>query len=243
MKFIENKLEALDAYFAPKKESDKLIIFAGIALVIGYLGYALFYDDAKKMYNSSEQTKLKLEKKIKENQSYIKSISVGNDIEYYVKQHTKTIQRRKSDLSSLKGRISVITKNLNQLSDMLFNKKSWAKFLDSITDRANAQNVEIQYIKNKYVDNNGAFGHVLEIAVGCKGEYKSIVKFMNELEQNTLVTDIYGSKLKLDSNATESNLTETNSTLSIAEGKTNEESKDIVDIVADINISVWGVNR
>ena len=40
---------------------------------------------------------------------------------------------------------------------------------------------------------------------------------MNELEQNTLVTDIYGTKFSLDTNTS--------------------------DIIADINISVWGINH
>jgi hypothetical protein len=77
--------------------------------------------------------------------------------------------------------------------------------------------VDIEYITNNYVNSKGNFGYVLEIAVGCKGEYPSIVKFMNEIEQNTLVTDIYGTKLALDKNSS--------------------------DIVADINISVWGINH
>ena len=100
---------------------------------------------------------------------------------------------------------------------MLFNQKSWSRFLNSITDKAEMHNVDIQYISNHYVDNNGSFGHVLEITLGCKGKYKGIIKFMNELEQNTLVTDIYGSELLLDSNSSE--------------------------IFADINISVWGINH
>ena len=100
---------------------------------------------------------------------------------------------------------------------MLFNQKSWSIFLDSITDKAEIQNVDIQYITNKYVDTNGSFGHVLEIGVGCKGTYKSIVKFMNELEQNVLVTDIYGTSFSLEHNSSK--------------------------IVSDINISVWGINH
>jgi len=40
---------------------------------------------------------------------------------------------------------------------------------------------------------------------------------MNELEQNVLVTDIYGTKLSLDENTSQ--------------------------VAADINISVWGINH
>ena len=117
----------------------------------------------------------------------------------------------------LKNKVTFIDQNLEKLSDMLFNQKSWSKFLNSITRKAEIQDVEIQYIANKYVDNNGSFGHVLEIAVGCKGEYPNIVKFVNELEQNTLVTDIYGTSFRSEENSS--------------------------NILADINISVWGINH
>ena len=100
---------------------------------------------------------------------------------------------------------------------MLFNQKSWSKFLNSVTHKAEIQNVDLEYITNEYVDNNGSFGHVLEIGIGCKGEYKNIVKFMNELEQNVLVTDIFQSQMVSDINSSYT--------------------------VADINISVWGINR
>ena len=100
---------------------------------------------------------------------------------------------------------------------MLFNQKSWSIFLNSITSKAAVHNVELEYISNHYADNNGSFGHVLEIGLGLRGTYKQITTFMNELEQNILVTDIFEAKLALDGNSS--------------------------DILADINISVWGINH
>jgi len=89
--------------------------------------------------------------------------------------------------------------------------------LNSITKQAKKQEVNINYIENNYVNNDGSFGHVLQISVGCSGQYKQIVKFVNQLEKAVLVTDIYGSHLYLDKNDTM--------------------------VSADINISVWGVNK
>jgi hypothetical protein len=79
------------------------------------------------------------------------------------------------------------------------------------------QNVKIEYIDNHYIDSNGSFGHILEISVGCEGEYKNIAKFINQLEKNVLVTDVYGSDIYLDENASTT--------------------------LADIKISVWGINH
>jgi len=217
MKFIEDKLEALDAYFAPKKESEKWLVILGVAGIISYLAYAYLLPYTEAMYKKSERSKKSIQKSIVDNNTYLNSITVGGDRNYYVKKFDQDIITKKSTIVESKKKITLINNNLNQLSDMLFNQKSWSKFLNSITNKAEIHNVDIQYIDNHYVDNNGSFGHVLEISVGCKGEYKGIVKFMNELEQNTLVTDIYGTKFSLDANSS--------------------------DVLADINISVWGINH
>jgi hypothetical protein len=217
MKFIEDKLEELDTYFAPKKESEKWLIILGIAGIIAYLAYAYLLPYTEKMYKKSETSKKSIQKSIADNNTYLNSITVNGDREFYVKKFNHDIARKKNNIMALNRKIQFVDMNLEKLSDMLFNQKSWSKFLNSITDKAEIQNVEIEYISNHYVDNNGSFGYVLEIGVGCKGEYKGIIKFMNELEQNVLVTDIYGTKFSLDQNSSK--------------------------IVADINISVWGINH
>lgn len=217
MKFLEDKLEALDVYFAPKKESEKWIIILGIAGVIAYLGYELLLPYTEELYTKSERTEKSVQKSIADNKTYLRSITVGGDREYYVKKYDQDITRKKAEIVDFKNKIKYIDSNLEKLSDMLFNKKSWSKFLNSITNKAEVQNVDLQYITNKYVNNKGSFGHVLEITVGCKGKYKNIVKFMNEIEQNVLVTDIFKTNLSLDNDTSE--------------------------IVADIHISVWGINH
>jgi hypothetical protein len=217
MKLIEDKLEELDAYFAPKKESEKWLLILGVAGVIAYLAYALFLPYTEELYKKSESSKKRIQKSIADHNTYLNSITVSGDREFYVKKFDRDIASKKSSIVKLNQKITFIDSNLEKLSDMLFNQKSWSKFLNSITSKAEVQNVDVQYITNKYVDNNGSFGYVLEIAIGCQGDYKGIVKFMNELEQNTLVTDIYGTEFKLEDNSSK--------------------------IQADIFISVWGINH
>jgi hypothetical protein len=217
MRFLEDKLEELDAYFAPKKESEKWLIILGIAGFITYLAYDYLLPYTEQLHKKSEVAKKAVEKSIKDNTIYLNSITVNGDRDYYVKKFTQDIAKKKKQIENKKEKIAFIDKNLNKLSDMLFNQKNWSIFLNSITDKAEIQNVDLKYIKNQYVDNNGSFGHVLEVGVGCRGDYKNIVKFMNELEQNVLVTDIYGTQLSMDENSSK--------------------------VVADINISVWGINR
>jgi len=217
MKFIEDKLEELDAYFEPKKESEKWLIILGIAGLISYVAYAYFLPYTESMFKKSESKKQSLQKRITDNEKYLASITVNGDRDYKVKQYDRKIAQKKKQIVNLKKDIKLVDNNLLKLSDMLFNQRNWSIFLNSLTQTAQKENVEISYINNEFLNSNGNFGHVLEINLGCKGSYKNIVKFINDIEQNRLVTDIYGTNLSVDGNTS--------------------------DIVADINISVWGINH
>jgi len=217
MKFIEDKLEQLDIYFAPKKESEKWLLILGVAGIIAYLGYSLLLPYTEELYNDSERNKKKIEKSIVDNQTYLNSITRGGDRNYFVKKFDNDIKNKNKKIIQTNDKITFIDSNLEKLSDMLFNQKSWSIFLNTITEKAEIHNVDLSYISNNYADSNGSFGHVLEVGLGTSGNYKNIVKFMNELEQNVLVTDIYETKLALENNSS--------------------------DIQADIHISVWGINH
>ncbi len=210
-------LYSLDNLFKDKSENEKWMIILMITVVIGYLSYSLFLPYAEDKYKKSQSTKKRLDKSILTNKQYLNSISVGGDRDYYIKKYDKDILNLERKIKKTNSDINFISAKLEELSPLLFNKESWSIFLNSITAQAKKQSVAIDYIENKYVDNNGSFGHVLEISVGCKGEYRNLVKFINKLEKNILVTDIYQSSIRLDENRTTT--------------------------IADINISVWGINH
>jgi hypothetical protein len=217
MKYLEDKLEAMDIYFAPKKESEKWLIILGIAGFIAYIGYDYLLPYTEDLYNKSDRSKKSIEKSIVDNTTYLNSITVNGNREYYITKYDNDIAGKNKNIVDLNDKIKYIDTSLEKLSDMLFNQKSWSTFLNSITSKAELNNIYLQYIANKYVDNNGSFGHVLEIGVGCKGEYKNTIKFINELEQNVLVTDVFKAEFIPDTNSS--------------------------DVIADIHISVWGIKH
>ena len=217
MSYIADKLEAMDSYFENKSESEKWIMIIFFAGAVAFLAYSFLLPPAQNLYEQSVLKHKSITKKIHEHKTYMGSISKDGDKDYKVKLYSRDISSKKVSVESYNKRISVINENLNKLSDLLFNQKSWSLFLDSITDRAASNGIQINKLVNKYVDSNGSFGHVLEIGLNCEGDFKSIIKFINDIEQNILVTDIYSSRTYADANRST--------------------------IVADINISVWGVNR
>ena len=210
-------LHSLDDFFKDKSENEKWMIIMMLTVVIGYLSYTLFLPYAEDKYDHSISEKNRLDKSIRINRQYINSITVGGDRDHYIKKYDKDISSLEQNIKKSNKDINFISAKLEELSPLLFNKKSWSIFLNSITAQAKEQDVKIDYINNNYIDSNGSFGHILEISVGCVGEYKNIAKFMNRLEKNILVTDIYQSDIRLDENKTTT--------------------------IADINISVWGINH
>ncbi|SFV53117.1 hypothetical protein MNB_SV-6-25 [hydrothermal vent metagenome] len=215
MKAIADELEKMDKYFANKKESEKWLMILGVAGIITMMAYTYLLPYSEDMYKTTEAEKNRLNKSIAEKNTYLNSITVGGDRNFYVKKYDRDIKSKKNRIVTLDKKIAYINNSLKKLSPMLFNQKSWAIFLNSIAENAKVNNIELDFIKNKYTDTQGSFGHVLEIEVGTTGDFKNVVKFLNVLEQNTLVTDVYSSILK----------------------GTNEG------INADINISVWGINH
>jgi len=215
MKAFADELEKMDKYFSTKKENEKWLMILGVAGVIAFLAYTYLLPYAEDLHKTSGTKKNRLTKSIAAENTYLSSITVSGDRNYYIKKFDKDIQNKNKQIASLNDRIAYINSSLKKLSGMLFNERSWANFLNSITDNAKTHNINLNFIKNKYVDSKGNFGHILEIEVDGAGNFKDIVEFLNEMEQNTLVTDVYSSVLQ----------------------GSNEG------ISADINISVWGINH
>jgi len=207
----------IDDYFSQKSRLEKISLMALLSLVAGYFLYIFFIDGAKSIYEKSYTHKMQLERSITQNEAYLRNMADGDGAEYAVSSLEDKIDTMKAQMKNDTEKIGLVDKNLKDLSGLLFNKKNWSQFLTSITTRASTNNVTIETISNRYVDNKGSFGHVLEIGIRCRGDFRGIVGFMGDIEKNTLVTDIFSSDIK-----------------------PNEQQGDLV---ADINISVWGVNH
>ncbi len=217
MRYIEDKLENLDSYFANKSSSEKWLIILLVAGVVGYILYLYLFPYAEDRYKTSMLTQKRLHQKIAEEKTYLRSITVNGDRNFYIKKFDREIAQKKKAIKNYEKRIALLDQSFQKLSEVLFNRHNWAIFLDSITARAHANDVDILELQNHYVNDKKSFGHVLEMDIKCRGKFQSIMAFINDLEQNKLVTDVYKTDIRLDP--------ETDT------------------IVADLKVSVWGVNR
>ena len=217
MRAIADKLEELDHYFENKKESEKWLMIMLVAFVIGYLLYTYLFPYAKNRFKQTQVQKEQIIKKIAEERSYLNSITVNGDRNFYVKKYDREIANRKKGIKRYDDKIALLNKNFQKLSEILFNKDSWSNFLESISDRANKNEIELLSLSNTPIDQKESFGHVLEIEIRCVGRFNKMLKFVNDLEQSKLVTDVYYANTHVEQGSGE--------------------------VFSDINISVWGVNH
>jgi hypothetical protein len=215
MKIFADQLERMDDFFSTKQESEKWLIIIGIGFLIAFLSFSYFYPYAKKQYDRSQAEKQRLQKSIAESKNYLDSISRNGDRDYKVKEYDMQIASKKSVISDLNKKIVYIQGKIEELTPLLFNEKSWSNFINSISETARINDVDVRYITNKYVTGKESFGHVLEVTFGGRSGFSNLVHFVHDIEQNDLVTDIYASQFS-----------------GTSEG-----------VNADINISVWGVNH
>ncbi|NPA28834.1 MAG: type 4a pilus biogenesis protein PilO [Epsilonproteobacteria bacterium] len=191
MKFIEDTLENLDNYFEGRKESEFYIIVVGILFLFGYLSYGMLIPMSEKVLKRDLMTKRTLESTIRGHEKYLSSITVNGDRRYKIKLLQNDIQRLKNEFKDTRELNEYFDFQIQTLSEMLFNEKNWAKFLDSITKEAKKHHVRITLLSNKFIDNKKSFGHVLEIGIECEGSYKNLLAFINAIEESNLVVDIY----------------------------------------------------
>ena len=213
MKIIEDLLEKLDNYFEEKKESEFYLMVLAIVAVVGLISYSYLIPITEKELKKDLSKQKNLQRKINEEKRYLASVTVNGDQRYKIKKLQNEIANLKIRYSDLKEINEYSDYQIQTLSELLFNEKNWAKFLDSISLKAKKNNVDVFLISNKFVNNQDSFGHVLEIGVQCKGKYRDMIQFMNEIEESELVVDIYN--IDMESNTS---------------------------INANFKVSVWGIN-
>ncbi|BAF70114.1 type 4a pilus biogenesis protein PilO [Nitratiruptor sp. SB155-2] len=189
-------LQKIDSFFSQKSDFEKLVYYSLIFLMIVFIAYEYILPLSKKKLAQERRAKEAIEQKLNMDKAYIASISRNGDETYLIKQLLKEKKEKKEKLAYLLDEKNYLSIKLKELTPLLYNKKKWASFLDSITAKANKYKIDVEYIANEFIQNTKEFGHVLEIEVDAKGNFKNILAFLNSLEESDLVTDVYEISMK-----------------------------------------------
>jgi len=193
MNSLDSFLDKIDNFFEGKKKSNEVyLIFLMVFLVFGYFSYAYFSPITDKMLQQTMRDAKAVEKKLKDEQSYLASVSRDGDEQYLIKKVKSDIESSKTTLEKTTQTNAYVDNKLKELSYLLFNDENWAKFLNSITQLAQQYAVHIKVIDNKINEPSlEKIEQILTLKVDFSGSFANTMKFMNAIEESELVVDIY----------------------------------------------------
>lgn len=206
---IENYLYNLDRTLSLKSERDKMILFVIIGAGLFAFSYLLFWESSEANFKISHEKAIAMESSLNNDKQYLEANPPERITQ--IEEETKAIE---VEHQRYIGYNTYIKDRLDQISSLYYDEVIWGAYLDSISKYARAYNVKLIRFGNTLTTDNSSFGHVLDISISADGTFKNTLKFINALEQSTLVVDLHNMNM-------------------IADNK----------LKSDLNISVWGIVR
>ena len=204
---IEDYLQGIDLYFKEKSQKDIYMTYFMIFAAIFAFSYLLFWDSAEADFKAKRAQVLAVKQKIVNDNIYLQQ----NPKTKITQIENETIRAKKQMLEYKESNKYIKTK-IEEISSLVYDEVTWGEYLHSISKKAKTNSVKILDFNNKYANNDGSFGHILDISIKSTGNYANTINFINSLVQSDLVVDLH--------------------TFDI-------QAKD--KLTSDLNISVWGI--
>ncbi len=198
---IDNSLNSL---------STRELVYIYIMIVGGifFLSYKYLYLSSKQEVSKLAKEERKITRKIREYKDYL----MFND-DFLISKQQGEIEKLKEEIIELKNRKKFLNNQLLNLSNVVYDRKSWTKFLKRISSVAIESGVEIITMQNRFIKNLEPFDKRLKVSITTRSNYSNTILFLDKLENSPLVVDIENLNIRLDSD----------------------------EVVSDINLSVWGL--
>ncbi|ACZ12059.1 hypothetical protein [Sulfurospirillum deleyianum] len=192
MNSIDAFLNKIDLYFRDKKESEVYLIFAMLFVLFAFVSYSYLSPVTDTMLKRTMRDANEIEKKLRDEQAYLASVSRDGDETFLIKKVKSDIENAKVLLERTTHTNLYIDTKLRELSYLLFNNENWAKFLDSIAHLAQKYSVRIKVLENKINEPNlQKIEQILNLKVNFNGAFTNTMKFMNAIEESELVVDVH----------------------------------------------------
>lgn len=220
----KSSLDQIDGYFVAKseKEAKNYYMIAGAVVVL--LIYLGVFPMAEEYFNTQQDFLNKATQNLSETRTkFIEATDGinGSDENFKINKTQQLLQSDKNQLQSYRESNKYFDNKLREVSNLTYNQKNWAKFLDSLTTLAENNNIKISFVNsetNSMLDLNLADlkpEAVLNVKVGLEGDFGNILRYINSVEQSEMIVDVNG----LDIN------------------KTAKSSS----IGGNMNIAIWGI--
>ncbi len=206
---IENYLYSLDHTLSLKSERDKMMLFGMIFAGLFTFSYLLFWESSEADFKASHEKAVAMERDLNNDKQYLEANPPERITQ--IEEETKAIELEHQHYIQYNA---YIKDRLEQISSLYYDEVIWGAYLDSISKYARVYNVKLTQFGNALTTDNSSFGHVLDISISADGPFKNTLKFINSLEQSTLVVDLHDMNMTADNK-----------------------------LKSELNISVWGIVR
>ncbi len=206
---IEDYLYEIDQSLALKSDRDKKMLFIMIFASLFAFSYLFLWESSEQSFNASQQKATEMETALNIDKSYLEANpkeKIGQ-----IEQETRKIEETHQQYIHYNEYIKM---QLEQISSLYYDEKTWGAYLDSISRYARGYDVKLAKFGNTLTTDTSSFGHVLDITISSNGNFKNTLKFINALEQSYLVVDLHDINMTADKK-----------------------------LKSDLNISVWGIVR
>jgi len=204
---IEDYLQGIDTAFKAKGQNEIYMTYIMIFGIIFAFSYLLFWETSQAGFEAKNKQIINIKAKMNVDNLYLQNNPTSK-----IAVLEREIENLEADLIVQKSNNAYIKNKIEAISFLLYDERTWGKYLHSISTNAKKYNVKIMDFTNKYNETNSSFGHVLDITLKTTGKYKNTLKFIDSLEQSDLVVDIHDLDIK---------------------------AKDTLD--SELFISVWGI--
>ncbi|MCD8544738.1 MAG: hypothetical protein LRY52_07755 [Sulfurospirillum cavolei] len=149
MNSLDSLFDTIDAFFAGKKKNEIYLIFLMLASVVGFIIYSYLFPVTESMLKQSLRVAQETEKKLKEEKSYLASVSRDGNENFLITKIKSDIEHAKILLEKATYTNTYVDTKLKELSYLLFNDENWAKFLNSITQLAQKYPYVLRLLKTR----------------------------------------------------------------------------------------------
>jgi len=206
---IEDYLQQIDTAFKYKSQKDIYVIYFMVFALIFAVSYLFFWESSMADFQTKSTEIKQLDKKIQTNERYLK-----NNPKSKIARLSRDIKNINKQMLVYIDNNDFIKSKIENISELLYDEKTWGKYINSIAFNAQKYHITILHFSNQYAMSNQAFGHILNITLEFTASYKDTLKFINSLEESDLVVDVH----KLDISA-----------------------EDV--LTTTLDISVWGITE
>lgn len=181
---FENLLKSIDQFFAEKKESEKLMIIAFPALVLGALAYYFLIPASEKMLQEQVTKQNTLKQSIQNSRVFITQTKSDNVVENLEKD-IKDAQEEMDKQFEFQEQAE------NKLINIIMMQDEWHVLLNFVANTAKKHDIKVQRINSsiKTDEDNVDFENI-EVDVLGSADFKNIMGFINGIESYGIFVQI-----------------------------------------------------